>query len=42
MKESRDAFKKRGDYGSNLWVAKFIALKVKVGFSTQSVNEESD
>lgn len=42
MTESADIFKKKGDSGSNLRVTKLISLKVKVGLSTQSVNEKPD
>jgi len=39
MTELRNTFK-RGDDRSNLGVTKLISLKIKVGFSTQSVNEK--
>lgn len=42
MTELRDAFGRREDDGSNLRVTEFVSLKIKVGFSTQSVNEKSD
>ena len=34
-------FDRRGNGGSNLGVTKLISLEVEVGFSTQSMNEES-
>jgi len=42
MTELRDAFNRREDDGSNLGVTKFVSLKIKVGFSTQSVDKKSD
>lgn len=39
---SRDAFERERYNESDLGVTELISLKVKIGFSTQSVNEKSD